>query len=142
MQTFLPYADFSESAKVIDNVRLGNQCYRECVTLFRGSWPNHPASKMWRGYERALAKYGLALAQEMGKRHKPDGSLKWRPEVVDRWVGFWRNEVDTLPDTGNPPWLGNEDFHRSHQSNLLRKDFDHYSKFFVDIPDNLEYIWP
>ena len=42
---------------------------------------------------------------------------------------------------GEPPWwLGNEDFHRSHQSNLLRKDPVHYAIF--DVPDDLPYLWP
>lgn len=58
MQTFLPYADFDESARALDPKRLGNQVYRECLTLIRGGWPNHPASRMWRGYECALACYG------------------------------------------------------------------------------------
>ena len=47
MQTFLPYPDFAKSARVLDPSRLGNQFYREGLTLLRGKWPNHPASKMW-----------------------------------------------------------------------------------------------
>jgi hypothetical protein len=41
-----------------------------------------------------------------------------------------------------PPWLGNEDFHRSHRSNLLRKYPEHYRQFWPDEPDNLPYFWP
>ena len=42
-----------------------------------------------------------------------------------------------------PPWLGDEDFHRSHQSNLIRKNPEHYRPIFGDdVPDNLEYVWP
>jgi hypothetical protein len=41
-----------------------------------------------------------------------------------------------------PRWLGDEGFHRAHQSNLLRKDRDHYGPLFEDVPDDLEYVWP
>jgi hypothetical protein len=41
-----------------------------------------------------------------------------------------------------PPWLGNESFHASHRSNLLRKDFDYYSQFKWTEPTTLPYIWP
>lgn len=44
MQTFLPYADFPGSAKVLDRKRFG----------YSAGWQNHPAVKMWRGYEYAL----------------------------------------------------------------------------------------
>jgi hypothetical protein len=53
-----------------------------------------------------------------------------------------------------PVWLGNPDFHRSHQSNLIRKGrekldktgdsslLDHYQSLWPNVPDNLPYIWP
>jgi hypothetical protein len=41
-----------------------------------------------------------------------------------------------------PPWLGNESFHASHRSNLLRKNPAWYSKFGWSESDNLEYVWP
>lgn len=42
----------------------------------------------------------------------------------------------------NRIWLGNEFFHESHQSNLLRKDYAYYSQFNWNVPDDLPYIWP
>jgi hypothetical protein len=141
MQVFLPYPDIKKSAAVLDNKRLGNQCYRECVTLFRGKWPNHPASKMMRGYENFLARYALALVNEMDTREHPDGRKVWKPEVISRWREFWSNAINTTPATGDPPWLGHKGFHRAHRSNLLRKDNEHYSKYFNE-PDDLEYVWP
>jgi integrase len=40
-----------------------------------------------------------------------------------------------------PHWLGNEEFHLSHRSNLLRKDFDYYSKHgWTDNPED-PYVW-
>jgi hypothetical protein len=63
MQTFLPYASFSESAKALDYKRLGKQRV-ECRQILRalehgGGWANHPATRLWRGYETALKAYSL-----------------------------------------------------------------------------------
>jgi hypothetical protein len=41
-----------------------------------------------------------------------------------------------------PFWLGNEKFHASHRSNLLRKDFKFYSQYGWQEENNLPYIWP
>ena len=41
-----------------------------------------------------------------------------------------------------PDWLGDESLHRSHQSALVRKDPEHYRRFFPDVPDDLPYVWP
>ena len=41
-----------------------------------------------------------------------------------------------------PSWIGDDIFHRSHQSNLVRKFPEHYRPFFPDVPDDLPYVWP
>jgi hypothetical protein len=41
-----------------------------------------------------------------------------------------------------PPWLGDEAVHRSHQSALVRKDREHYAPLFLDVRDDLAYVWP
>lgn len=41
-----------------------------------------------------------------------------------------------------PSWLGDEEFHRSHRSNLLRKNEQHYQQFWPDERNDLEYVWP
>jgi len=58
MQTFLPYADFELSAKVLDYKRLNSQ-RREARSIFnilqklkinpnvKIGWMNHPAVRMW-----------------------------------------------------------------------------------------------
>lgn len=142
MQTFLPYDDFHKSASVIDNQRLGNQCYRECFTLFNGGWKHHPASKMWQGHIRALAEYGFAVSLEMAGRKNKHNKHKWRDEVIRRWIPFWYTAMKETPNTGKPPWLGDQKFHDAHKSNLIRKDPEHYGKLWPDIPDDLEYVWP
>lgn len=134
MQTFLAYPSFSESMRVLDDSRLGNQVYREGMTLLRGKWPNHPASKMWRGYEGALANYLMCGVRELYLRGKDYHDRPWCQELFSYAVGS-----DMLP---LPPWLGDPDFHASHRSNLLRKDPVWYGQFGWTEPDDLEYIWP
>ena len=143
MQTFLPSPCYEQSARVLDKSRLGNQCYRETKTLFNGGWPNHPASKMWRGHEHHLALYGLACAAEMASRGG------WRDEVVDRWLNFWSDAADKTENTGEPSWLGDDAIHASHRGALLHKLPEHYSRFWPKdkplIPDEkgkLPYVWP
>ena len=56
MQTFLPYDDFVLSLDCLDYRRLGKQRVEAMQLLNamkreKGGWINHPATKMWRGYE-------------------------------------------------------------------------------------------
>ena len=94
-------------------------------------WANHPAAVMYRGYEYALCRYGLAMCDEWISRGYND-------TMRDRFI----TAMEDLEDTGNPTWLGDEDFHRAHQSNLVRKNPEFYRPEFPDVPDDLEYIWP
>lgn len=62
MQTFLPYASFSESAKVLDDKRLNKQIVEayqilKAITLPDYGWQNHPVVNMWRENELALLSY-------------------------------------------------------------------------------------
>lgn len=134
MQTFLPYSNFQRSAHVLDRQRLGKQRV-EVLQLLRalcdgGGWSNHPAANMWRGYEQALAQYGLSVCREWIYRGYKDTCF----EKIEAYA--------TEYDPAMPPWLGNADFHRSHRSNLLRKNPAHYREFFSDVPDDLPYVWP
>lgn len=136
MQTFLPLPDFHESVMTLDKLRLGNQVYREGKTLATGGWANHPASKMWRGHERSLCEYLLAGVQAMELRgwHKA--------EVVERWRAYFSDLRITFACTGPPPWLGDDDFHAAHRSNLIRKDPEWYGQFGWTEPSTIEYVWP
>lgn len=135
MQTFLPYNDFRKSAQVLDRQRLGKQRV-ETLQLLKAlagetkGWVNHPAAKMWRGYENALVIYGVAMCDEWISRGYKDTC---RDKIL-----AYRN-YDTAVVV--PKWLGREDFHESHRSNLLRKNPEYYSKFGWTEPDDLEYVW-
>ena len=71
MQTFVPFDNFIESSKSLDNRRLnkqlleGRQIYKIIYTDQRsGAWANHPAVKMWRGCDTALFNYLVAIKNE------------------------------------------------------------------------------
>lgn len=133
MQTFLPHPDFRETARALDSRRLGNQAYNECKVLITGGWPNHPASKMWRGYEGALAYYALALLEELSARGRR----------YDRWIQFYNDIADGCAEPADmPPWLGDETVHSSHRANLLRKDPEWYGQFGWDEQPREGYVWP
>ena len=152
MQTFLPYHSFGESAKVLDDKRLGKQ-RSECVIIIktllgvyekegRKGWPHHPATKMWKGHEGCLWRYSEAVCLEWESRGYKDTVRNWLLfGMGGRTVapeGLW-----TEPDRYiKPPWLGDEEFHRSHRSNLLRKMPEHYRQYWPDERDDLPYIWP
>ena len=118
MQTFLPYPDFAASAAALDNKRLNKQCL-EAFQIYQrvanddriGSYRNHPAVLMWRGYPDALRKYVRAMCQQYhirtGKTHKCE------------LIGCQINPT-------MPSWIENPLFNLSHKVNLLRKDYDYY----------------
>ena len=138
MQTFLPYKSFRKSAKCLDYRRLGKQRIEAKMILQillketeTKAWNNHPAVKMWRGYEKALAEYGAEICAEWIRRGYKDS-------LIDYFI----NRAQPMDKIVYPPWLNSKNFHRAHRSNLLRKDKTFYSKYKWDVPDNLPYVWP
>lgn len=135
MMTFLPYASFTKTAKCLDYRRLGKQRVEawqiyQSLTNKNYGWKNHPIVKMWKGYEQALLRYGIAICIEWKRR-----------KYIDNMLERFCKEYKLNKDIGNPFWLGNEDFHASHRSNLLRKNKEYYSKFGWKETDNLPYVW-
>lgn len=133
MQTFLPLPDYYQSMKCLDKSRLGNQVWREGLTLIRGGWPNHPAAKMWRGHEFDLGLYLLEGCKVLFER-----SGKAYSDIVAKIT----HEMMKFPRSGPPAWLGDKTFHASHRSNLLRKDPKWYGQFGWLEPSDLPYVWP
>lgn len=149
MQTFLPYPGFRASALVLDPRRLGKQRV-EALQVLRGlilpgyGWRRHPAVRMWAGYEEALVRYGLEVCQvwsEQGHRDSCAATL-----VADlaafRPVAPIRDQPRLAAAGELPPWLGDDTFHRSHRSALVRKDPVTYTPAFPGVPDDLPYVWP
>lgn len=138
MQTFLPYPSFTETARVLDRQRLGKQRVEtfQLLKALNGEtrgWANHPAARMWIGHERSLVEYGVAMSQEWKSRGYKD---TMEPRIAEYASVF----ADA--SSGVPGWFGDPDFHRSHQSNLVRKMPEHYAVIFPNVPNDLPYVWP
>lgn len=148
MQSFLPIADFTETARILDPRRLGKQRV-EALQILRGlivpgyGWRHHPAVKMWAGYEEALVRYGLEICAAWTASGRPDTCETTMLTELAGACGISRPRTQTqLTRTKDlPPWLGEPTFHRSHRSALLRKDPTYYAQFFDD-PADLPYVWP
>lgn len=149
MQTFLPYPDFQKSAQVLDQKRLGKQRL-ECLQILgaihnirvkyppvfnpkpvRG-WKNHTATKMWVGYEKALAHYMKACCDEWISRGYKDTRLEalnyFFPQLL----------------RGNyqlPLWFGRDEIHASHRAALLAKKYEYYKEFKWKEKPEINYIW-
>ncbi|GHF52615.1 hypothetical protein FHX82_004190 [Amycolatopsis bartoniae] len=149
MQTFLPYPDFAASARVLDPRRLGKQRV-ETIQVLRAltvpsyGWRHHPAVKMWRGYEEALTRYGLQMCEVWTSAGRADTCSATLLADLKKATGLAlvRTEPSLLEAGEMPPWFGDQEFHRSHQSALLRKDPEHYGRWFPDVPTDLPYVWP
>ena len=142
MQTFLPYESFKKSASILDWRRLGKQRVEgmQIINAIEGKkrkdgkpykgWLNHPATVMWRPYVNALKYYTDVMIKEWTSRgYNNNMELYGVDELV-------KDDMLTFPY-----WLGNEEFHSSHRANLLRKDYEYYSKFgWTENPDN-PYVW-
>jgi hypothetical protein len=149
MQTFLPVADFAESARLLDSPRLGKQRV-ETLQVLRAlelddyGWVTHPVVRMWRGRTAALVVYGRAMVAEWRSRGFADSTdrliAEFAPEAADA------SQADMAAAGLLPTWVGDEELHRSHRSNLLAKDPDFYRPAFADRfpgePEDLPYLWP
>ena len=136
MQTFLPYPDFAESAKCLDMKRLGKQRVEVLQLLnslykpnYKG-WKNHPCREMWRDTPQALVEYGLVICREWISRGYKD-------TCYGKIEAFKTN----APIYALPSWLGREDIHLSHKSNLIRKMPQHYQHMWPDVKNDIPYVW-
>ncbi|HVH94668.1 MAG TPA: MSMEG_6728 family protein [Nocardioidaceae bacterium] len=148
MQTFLPYADFERSARTLDLKRLGKQRV-ECIQVLRGltrsdyGWRHHPAVLMWKGYEEALGRYAFTMCEVWTERGFADTcAATIGTDLREAGVHTVRTQPELHAAGALSSWLGDPEFHRSHQSSLVRKDPEHYRPLFPDVPDDLEYLWP
>ena len=138
MQTFLPYPSYAQSASVLDRQRLGKQRVEayQILRAIRGEtkgWVNHPATKMWVGYERELIQYTTVMCYEWISRGYKDSILEKVTAILDQQRGMFGHYL--------PHWFGDPKLHLSHQSNLVRKMPEHYGELF-DVEPDLPYYWP
>jgi hypothetical protein len=148
VQTFLPYPDFERSARVLDQKRLGKQRV-ETIQIVRAltwedyAWKSHPAVLMWKGFEEALGRYGFVCCEAWTALGFGDTcATTIATDLGTFGVTSVRTQAELAEAGALPPWLGDDDLHRSHQSALLRKDPEHYGPLFPGVPDDLPYVWP
>ena len=157
MQTFVPSQDNATNARLLDNKRLNKQAleaWQILMTLTKldpmgnhrepKGWVNHPAVKMWRGHELALATYAMEMVTEWKSRGFNSTLGDKISDTVSIASNMKRIDVYTVV---NPQWMGNEDIHSSHRKALLVKDYEWYSQFgWAEDPGypptEYEYIWP
>ena len=149
MQTFLPVPGFLDGARLLDSPRLGKQRV-ETLQILRAielpdyGWANHPAVTMWRGRTPALVAYGLAMVAAWQERGFADSTAVQIGEFAPEVVGM--AQPDLAAGGLLPTWLGDDELHRSHRSNLLAKDPDFYRPRFAELfgpePADLPYVWP
>lgn len=126
-----------KSIKYLDDKRLNKQrieANQILNTLLGNSkgWANHPAVKMWDGYEDALKVYINHCIRAWLKRGK---NCTLEEYEIDEDEVEW------------PWWYGWKDLHLSHKANLLRKKPEYYEEIFP-LKDKEKvwldhgYIWP
>ncbi len=148
MITYITHIKFGDTARALDDRRLGHQRL-EAWQVFDGLTMgredrSEPVFRMWQGHEFALAVYGMILCNE------------WLHVRGCADKGFWKfcNAVRDMrnDDPGftyePPPWFGDRDVMRSHRSTLMRKQAEglvtgrDYIKMFRGTPRSMPYIWP
>ena len=132
MQVFLPYPSFEQSLRCLDYRRLGKQRVEasqilRTLTEGRKAWRNHPAVLMFKGHTGALGLYYNLCIDEWTSRGYRNNMAHWPLNSPKQLM---------------PQWLGDEQFHASHRSNLLRKDPVFYGRYGWTEGPNLPYVWP
>ena len=154
MQVFLPEPSFSKSAKALDYRRLVKQLLegRQIMTVLAGEstsrgWINHPAVKMFKGYERTLYAYLFAIRDEMEAR-----GYKWQTNwdvIQDTYMRNFLSESQSLPY-----WMEDEELFNkvitTHRGRLWEKDPIYYEDYqeegsyfmdYVCCPGKCTYYW-
>lgn len=160
MQTFITSyeGDWVYTAQTLDNLRLNKQAlegWQILMTLLeldpsgeyrpaRG-WVNHPATKMWRGYELALYGYITTMVTEWHKRGYQSTIADKATRTIE--VGYSQGLVTNYEE---PWWRLNKDVLKAvattHRQALLWKNYPHYKQFrwsedSGQQPDTYEYFW-
>lgn len=92
-------------------------------------WKNHPASRMWADNLAGLSAYGVAMCREWKARGYKDTTM-------EKIIALVEPDPTDLPD-----WWGRMDIVESHRSNLIRKAPEFYGDIWLDVPDDLPYVW-
>lgn len=140
MQTFVPETSMEHSVRVLDRQRLGKQrvetlqIMKALAGLSKG-WTNHPATRMWKGYEFSLLAYQDATIREWKRRGYKDTCWGKTLEVYSEY--FAKDAIVDLPH-----WWGDNRVHDSHKSALVFKNPIWYNAYYPDVIGEYNYYWP
>lgn len=147
MQTFIPYTSTKLTAQILDYRRLGKQRVEaiqiaRCLLGLNGDtagWRNHPATRMWRGYEGYLIEIYLKDIMDEWIRRG------YRNDKCEKHYNYLRKMVDNFKE---PYWFYDTRIMQSHRLMLSKKNPDYYLPIFDDISwsdiqnDDVSYVWP
>jgi len=144
MNIHLPYQSYTASLRILSDEDLRKQC-RDAYTIvgmltgfqftnhlpiqkkvFWEKYAQHPDVLLWKGYSRSLTFYcntALALWEERGFEQK----------------------IPYVPHMGyavKPHFVGDPQYHKFQQSQLVAKNPVRYGTVFKDIPPDLEPYYP
>jgi len=135
MNIYIPETSITECAKIFDPRLLRKQqnetlyVIKAILDISKG-WAHHPTTKMWKGYETALAAYGIAICEEWVNQ---GGTNTVAPKI--------RKLVE--PDATNlPSWWGTKKIHESHRSALIRRLPSFYVPLWPSLSSELPLVWP
>ncbi len=161
MQTFLAYKSFEESAKVLDNKRLGKQrveCLQLLKALKQGQHCMYNLAEKKYLYGNVVSADGYQIRSTPWYNHTatqmwvkyPAALISYGMAICYEWTK--RGFKDTCGDKishyyeifqvyETPKWLGDERLHSSHRAALLAKNNSWYSQFgWKEIPE-INYFW-
>ena len=136
MQVFIPESNFQRCAEVLDTKRLVKQLLegRQILTILAGespsgAWKNHPAVKMFEGYEHDLYFYLKAIRNEMEHR-----GYKWEKNWAVIQDTYKRNFVDQPYEI--PYWMIDDSMYSNviitHRGRLWEKDPHYYAEYSLE----------
>ncbi len=145
LRTWLPADTFIASATLLHD----NEVYRiRQHVLFilnvlagRHQHMRHsPHVVMWRGAELQLVAYGTTMCREWRQRGHDD---KLEAQIYAFGEEALRIGTLTPQLNGNKPWwLGNEGFHLSHRSGLVKINPEYYKTLWKDVSPDLPMVSP
>lgn len=164
MQTFVPFSDVYESARVLDLKRLGKQRV-ETLQIVLGvlrinldgtpktgrTWGDHTVGKMWAKNLHGLLVYQDAIVSEW-REHSFKDTCWVKTKVAMHRAGVLHPDIDPLStdmlpvwvqqEHPMPDWWGREDIHSSHRAALLSKNPEYYGQFGWKEAPVYNYVWP
>ena len=156
MQVFLPEHTYRDCAQALDQKRLVKQLLegRQILSALAGEtkgWVNHPATRMFKGYEGELVSYLLQIKIEMQER-----GYKWENNwdtITGTWTKYFKPKHGTileLPDYLKPGHPDNLRIIITHRGRLYEKapelypQYQHESTIYRQYVccDRCNYYWP